>query len=134
MHLEIARLVSILGRGWCIDDLRLRDDRIYDRASRNLQSVGCEVQLHLAASRKIRCEPAPKWDPACHAYNFLILLMKIAVEGVPIGADQDPTRKVNLLAITKPCGALVLGSHFGADPQLTFEFANDRQFELLQCR
>jgi hypothetical protein len=29
MHLDIARLVSILGRGWCIDDLRLRDDRIW---------------------------------------------------------------------------------------------------------
>jgi hypothetical protein len=28
MHLGIARLVGILGRGRCIDDLRLRDDRI----------------------------------------------------------------------------------------------------------
>jgi hypothetical protein len=37
MHLGIARLVGILGRGRCIDDLRLRDDRIDDRASRKLE-------------------------------------------------------------------------------------------------
>jgi hypothetical protein len=50
MHLGIARLVSILGRGWCIDDLRLRDDRIDDRASRNLQFVGCEAHRGVAGS------------------------------------------------------------------------------------
>src|SRR5580700_10768399 len=36
-HLGIARLVGILGRGRCIDDLRLRDDRIDNRASRKLE-------------------------------------------------------------------------------------------------
>src|SRR6201987_3828941 len=47
MHLGIARLVGILGRGRCIDDLRLRDDCIDDRASQSSVrwSVGCEVQL-----------------------------------------------------------------------------------------
>jgi hypothetical protein len=38
-HLGIARLLGILGRGRCIDDPRLREDRIDDRASRNLQSA-----------------------------------------------------------------------------------------------
>jgi hypothetical protein len=52
----IARLVGILGRGRCIDDLRLRDDRIDDRASRNPQSVGCEVQLHLLEQRPVPCQ------------------------------------------------------------------------------
>ena len=56
MHLGIARLVGILGRGRCIDDLRLRDDRIDDRASRNPQSVGCEVQLHLLEQRPVPCQ------------------------------------------------------------------------------
>jgi hypothetical protein len=56
MHLGIARLVGILGRGRCIDDLRLRDDRIDDRASRNPQSVGCEVQLHLLERRPVPCQ------------------------------------------------------------------------------
>src|ERR1700730_2317020 len=56
MHLGLARLVGILGRGRCIDDLRLRDDRIDDRASRNPQSVGCEVQLHLLEQRPVPCQ------------------------------------------------------------------------------
>jgi hypothetical protein len=30
--------------------------------------------------------------------------IKVAVEGVRIGTDQDHARKVNLYAITKPCG------------------------------
>jgi hypothetical protein len=51
MHLGIARLLGILGRGRCIDDPRLREDRIDDRASRNLQSVGCEVPLCLLKQR-----------------------------------------------------------------------------------
>jgi hypothetical protein len=49
-----------------------------------------------SSAKDMVCEPAPKLDPACYAYNFLILLMKMVVVGVPIGADQDPTRKVNL--------------------------------------
>jgi hypothetical protein len=51
MHLGIARLLGILGRGRCIDDPRLREDRIDDRASRNLKSVGCEVPLCLLKQR-----------------------------------------------------------------------------------
>jgi hypothetical protein len=44
-------LVGILGQGRCIDDPRLHEARIDDRASRNLQSVGCEVPLHLLEQR-----------------------------------------------------------------------------------
>ena len=64
MHLGIARLVGILGRGRCIDDLRLRD-RINDRASRNPQSVGCEVQLHLIEQRPVPCQE--DWQPIARA-------------------------------------------------------------------
>jgi hypothetical protein len=55
------------------------------------------------------CEPAPKWDPACHAYNFLILLMKIAVEGGPDRRRSGPHPKGESISDNKALWRLSSG-------------------------
>jgi hypothetical protein len=75
MHLGIARRVGILGRGRCIDDPRLREDRIDDRASRNPQSVGCEVPLHLLEQRPAQIVAAASdrtSAPSCPTHSLVI--------------------------------------------------------------
>jgi hypothetical protein len=69
MHLGIARVLGILGRGRCIDDPRLREDRIDDRASRNLQSVGCEVPLCLLKQRPAQIALLQQVTEATHVVS-----------------------------------------------------------------
>jgi predicted acyl esterase len=57
----------------------------------------------------LACEPAPKWDPACHAYNFLILLMKIAVEGGPDRRRSGPHPKGESISDNKALWRLSSG-------------------------
>src|SRR5271169_3871332 len=50
MHLGIARLVSILGRGWCIDDPRLREDRIDESLAARCRCSEKAIAIRAAGS------------------------------------------------------------------------------------
>jgi uncharacterized protein (DUF4415 family) len=72
------------------------------------EAAGPENELETAGPDPA-CEPAPKWDPACHAYNFLILLMKMAVEGGPDRRRSGPHPKGESISDNKALWRLSSG-------------------------
>jgi hypothetical protein len=81
------------------DDTFSREDFVYDHAS---DSYRCPAG-------KTLCKSAPKWDPARIRNKPLIYRLYLPGDGVPIGADWDPTRPSFSNSIPSTCAESALG-------------------------